>query len=174
MDNKPQGVAKETDPKAHLEAIAGRKIDLPVGPLVLPANLFYLLGAYIGTTGGLDFPSSNITWKNLLFDQATQTSSAPLLDVSGVCSTDSNGKSVFRLTTFVGVEIDPAEPINIVATPRGSAPVFLTAEHAIVTVTVGGISKDIEITVYAWDSNGNPAPNVGFDWRCRFVSNTAG
>jgi len=160
MDHKPKGTAKETELKAHLEGIVGRKVNLPTVPIG-PANLFYLLGAFDNITG-------NISWKSLLYDDVTHTSPADLIDVSGVSSTDGTGKGVFRLSTFLGAELAPAEPINIVATASGTVPLFLTVEHTI--VTAGIYPEDIEVTVYAWDSNGNPAPNVIFDWRCRFVS----
>src|SRR3984885_13273468 len=168
MKHKPV-VSKETDIKAHLEAIAGRKIDLPVVPIG-PINLIYLLGAFVGTTGGLEFPTSGITWRNLS-DDVTHGSTAPLLDVSGIGSTDSTGKSVFRLSTFLGGEVDPNEPVNIVATPWGAVPFFLTAEHTFVNNAGGWASPDdIEITVSGWDPTGNPGANVVFEWRCRFLS----
>jgi hypothetical protein len=134
---------------------------VPVGTV----NLFYYLGTCVGTSppGDQSFPSSFTTWRNLLFDETTHASDAPLLDVSGVSYTGSDGKSVFRVTTFVGFEIDAQEPINVVATPRGGVPFFLTVEYVLK-------QADVEITVYAWDPNGNPAPGVAFDWRCRFVS----
>lgn len=162
MDHKPKGTAKETELKAHLEAIVGRKINLPIVP-ILPANLFYLLGAFDNITG-------NTSWKNLLYDDSTHISPAALIDVSGIYSTDSTGKGVFRLATFVGGELAPAEPINIVATAQGTVPLFLTVEYIIVNAGTPNNPVDIEVTVYAWDSNGNPAPNAIFDWRCRYVS----
>jgi hypothetical protein len=96
----------------------------------------------------------------------TQRSDAPLLDVSGVSSTGSDGKSVFQVSTFVGAATGALEPINILATPRGALPFFLTVEHKIVAVQ--GVN-DVEITVDAWDPQGNPAPNVEFYWRCRLA-----
>jgi hypothetical protein len=151
-------VAESPDVKAHLEAIKG----------IVKPPLFYLLGATVQTTGG-DYPTSIITYKNLLFE-ARYENLAPSLDVSGVSSTGSDGKSVFRLTGFLpSYEIRRlAEPVNVIATPRGSLPLFLTAEYTFVTDPGTSQASDIEITVYAWDSNGNPAPDIAFDWRCRF------
>ncbi len=162
MDHKLKATAKEAELKAHLEGIVGRKVILPTVPIG-PVNLFYLLGAFDNIAG-------YITSKNLLYDNVTRVSPANLIDVSGVSSTDGTGKGVFRLSTFVGGELAPAEPINIVSTASGTVPVFLTVEHTI--VTAGIFPEDIEVTVYAWDSNGNPAPNAIFEWRCRFVSTT--
>ena len=68
---------------------------------------------------------------------------------------------MFLLMAFTGgFQVDPAQPINVVATARGGVPASLTVDY---TPAAG----DFEITVFAWDSQGNPAPNVTFDWRCR-------
>jgi hypothetical protein len=116
MDHKLKATAKEAELKAHLEGIVGRKVILPTVPIG-PVNLFYLLGAFDNIAG-------YITSKNLLYDNVTRVSPANLIDVSGVSSTDGTGKGVFRLSTFVGGELAPAEPINIVATASGTVPVF--------------------------------------------------
>ncbi len=146
-----------------MEAIKGSKIDLPGGIRPGKHSLLYLLGTVV-QAAGLGEITSVITYR-YLWDEATRESLAPSLDVSGVCSTGSDGKSVFRVMTFVPYELETlAEPVHIVATPHGSVPSFLTVEHTLVS---NGEAGDIEITVYAWDPNGNPAPDVVFDWRCR-------
>ena len=53
-------------------------------------------------------------------------------------------------------------PINVVATPLSSEPFFVTLMHVLLPD-----SKDVEITVSAWDANGKAAAGVAFDWRCR-------
>src|SRR5215510_1244623 len=60
-------------------------------------------------------------------------------------------------------------PINIVATPRAERPVFLTVTYAPAAPEpqVHPFRPDVQITVFAWEANGTPAPNVEFDWRCR-------
>jgi hypothetical protein len=159
-------VAKNPDVKAHLEAIKGSKIDFPGGIIPGGHHLFYLLGSVVQTLT-YDYPTSVITYKSLLYPEATLESLAPSLDVSGVCSTGSDGRGVFRVMTFIPYELEAlAEPVHIVATPRGSVPSFLTVEHTLVSSDTSE-AGDIEITVYAWDPNGNPAPGVVFDWRCR-------
>ena len=163
MKKASEKVAKEQEVKAALEVIAGRKISPAVPADVL--NLFYYLGTCVRTLppGDQQFPASFTTWRNLIIDpDTTHTSDAPLLDVSGVSSTGSDGKSVFQVSTFVGFIINGLEPINIVATPRGALPFFLTVEHKT-------LFPDVEITVYAWDPQGNPGPNVEFYWRCRLA-----
>lgn len=93
----------------------------------------------------------------------------PLFDIDGVAASGSDGKRVFRLSEFVcfpswqevqAITFD--HPINVVATPLSSEPFFVTVRHALLPD-----SKDVEITVFAWDANGKAAPNIAFDWRCR-------
>lgn len=93
----------------------------------------------------------------------------PLFDIGGVAATGSNGKRVFRLSEFACFDswqgaqtIAFDHPINVVVTPLSSEPLFVTAGHSLLAD-----SKDVEITVFAWDGHGNAAPNIGFDWRCR-------
>ena len=88
-----------------------------------------------------------------------------LFDVSGVAATGDDGKRVFRLSEFacLGERVIYFDhPINVVATPLSSAPFFLTVRHALLPDL-----KDVEISVFAWSSDGVAAPNIGFDWRCR-------
>jgi len=85
------------------------------------------------------------------------------LDVSGFATTGSNGQSLFRLTHFICSKGELFNhPINVVATPFSSKPFFLTVKHSLVN---NGL--DVEIKVFAWDTNGAAAPNVSFNWRCR-------
>ena len=167
MSKKRDEAAPAPTTKSHLEALAGRPISpiVPVGAI----SLFYFLGSVVGIQdlANQELPSSFVTWKNLIFDQATHTTDVSMLDVTGVSGTGLDGKSVFLLTTFVGSEIDAAEPVNFTATVRGNAPSILSWEYRLA-------NSDLEVTVYAWDLQGNPAPNVVFDWRCRFVSGAAG
>jgi hypothetical protein len=168
-ETQSKKVGKNPDVKAHLEAIKGSKINLPSGVTLDMANLRAVLATVV-QAGGINEVTSVVTSKNLFLDQTTLASGlqehlAPSLDVSGFLSTGSDGKIVFRVMTFVPYELQNlAEPVHIVATPHGSVPSFLTVEHTLMGDAEAG---DIEITVYAWDPNGNPAPGVQFDWRCR-------
>lgn len=152
-------VGKNPDPRSHLEAIEG----LPPG--IRPVNLFYLSGALV-QAAGINSVTSVITYRDLIIPPRPPFETlAPSLDVSGVSATGGDGKSVFNVMMFVPYTLrNLAEPVHIVATPHGSAPSFLTVEHTLVGDSEAG---DIEITVYAWDHNGNPATGVLFDWRCR-------
>jgi len=88
------------------------------------------------------------------------------LDVSGFTLTGDNGKVVFRLTSYLCRAAQTFTlPINILATPVSTKPVFLTVTQQL--VNNGG---DVEISVFAWDANGAPAPLVAFNWRCRVTS----
>jgi len=164
-ETQSKEVGENLDVKAQLEAIKGSKLDLPGGIESNKVGLFNVESAVV-QAAGLGEITSVVTYRNLLFGQATLNEHlAPSLDVSGVSVTGSDGTSVFRIMTFVPYEIQKlAEPVHIVATPHESVPSFLTVEHTLVGDAESG---DIEITVYAWGPNGNPAPGVHFYWRCR-------
>lgn len=87
------------------------------------------------------------------------------VDVTGLSSTGADGRRTFRLRSFTCNLTRPfGLPVNVVATPVGTTPCFLTVERAIVDD-----GADVEITVASWDPAGAPVPNVAFDWRCRVV-----
>ena len=158
MAKKPRKAAK-SEAKARLEALAGYDIDEATAQ---SKSWWMPIGAY-------SFSDGLVTWRNIIRFLPKSCNDARLLDVSGVSSTGGDGKRVFRLSEFVcfGTINSLAEPINVVATPLANTPGFLTAQHQLIPATV----DDVEITIFAWDANGVPAPNVVFDWRCRVVSN---
>jgi hypothetical protein len=145
-------VAKEDEVRAALEVIAGRKIspEVPV-PLETFPPIFFYLGTAVSTLAAT--LQSFTIWGNL-FGQ-TGLNNTSLVDLTGFASTGNDGKSVFRLTSLF--QVDTAHPINVVATARGGVPASLTVD----------VDGDFQITVHSWDPQGNPAPNVMFDWRCR-------
>jgi hypothetical protein len=86
-----------------------------------------------------------------------------VMDVSGFAVTGNNGQRVFKLSEFIcSSGKDYNHPINVVATPYSAKPFFLTVQHSLLNN-----GEDVEITVFAWDANGAPAPEVYFNWRCR-------
>jgi hypothetical protein len=94
--------------------------------------------------------------------------SATLLDLSGLGVTVGDGTADIRLEDFLCRQRGGGypswqylEPFNVVATPRGSAPIYLTYD-----LSRGGQAGP-EITFYAWRSGGIPQGGVRFDWRCR-------
>ena len=91
-----------------------------------------------------------------------------LLDVSGVAATGTNGTVRFRLTQFICFDKASFEaPINMVATPLASKPVFLTLKHTLVMDPTNTFGIDVEFEVFTWDANGAAAPQIPFNWRCR-------
>jgi hypothetical protein len=94
--------------------------------------------------------------------------SQKLLDVSGVAATGTNGTVRFRLTQFICFDKASFEaPINMVATPLASKPVFLTLKHTLVMDPTNTFGIDVEFEVFTWDANGAAAPKIPFNWRCR-------
>jgi hypothetical protein len=112
---------------------------------------------------------ASVTLKPLYFS-AKFCQLTELLDVSGIARTDLNGTVRFRLTDFIcidGVALDT--PINMVATPLGSQPIFLTLNHTLVMDPSNLFGRDVEFEVFTWDADGVAAPDITFDWRCRVV-----
>ena len=83
------------------------------------------------------------------------------IDIGGKSATGSDGKTRWRLSNFIceSAAINVDEPVAFVATARADRPVVMTSE----TVSVG---NNLEIDIYSWDINGNPAPGTRFSWRC--------
>jgi hypothetical protein len=110
-----------------------------------------------------------LTEKNLLIPLPNRCTNVAVLDVYGIATTGSNGKSVFRLTQFIcpGEDLIFLPPINFVATPLSSTPCFPTA-----TRTLVNNNADVEIQVSMWDASGTPVPGVSFDWHCHVVRAT--
>ena len=155
MATRPQ------DLKKQLEDIAGREIHVEAEQLKLV--LWYPVGAYDYTNGYVASQS--------IFLPGVRCAEAKLLDASGGSWTGSDGKRVFRLSEFVCLPQHRLlmEPVNLLATGRSTKPFFLTATHKVVDPN-DILRSDVEITVYGWDANGKPAPDLSFHWRCRVVS----
>ena len=147
------------DVKKQLEALGGREI------LVESAQLKFLrypVGAY-------DY-SDGLVASHSIFFPSKRCDNAKLLDVSGSSSTGTDGKRAFRLSDYVCFQHRLLQaPVNVLATPSSTAPFFVTTSHALVDPN-DLLKSDVEITVFGWDANGNPAPNLAFHWRCRVQS----
>ena len=90
------------------------------------------------------------------------------LDANGVAQTGSDGTIRFRLKEYICFDSYLFDtPINVVATPLASRPVFLTVKHALVMDPATGLGSDVEIQVFAWDASGAAASEVTLNWRCR-------
>ena len=150
-------VKTKSDVTKQLEAALGEKI------AVNPAQRFNLWSAV--ASYNFTFSDSYTTWVNLILALPKICNSTSLLDVSGFAASGTDGTRVFRLKDFVclgdsGYSLGP--PINVVATPVSTDPVFLTVTHVFINN-----ATDVEIRVSTWDANGVAAPSVAFDWRCR-------
>lgn len=152
---------EKTDIKKALETIVGYK-------LTEDAVQRFDLSAAVASYDRTDATGNFVTRMNLIVQgPKTCEQQQGLLDVSGWWLTGNDGKSTFRLTSFICYEALPfMHPINIVVTPTTSEPRFATVKHILVKNDKDEV-VDIEIQVFMWDANGAPAPNTSFNWRCR-------
>ena len=160
--SKPEKTSA-AEAKKQLEAIAGTGIETEQ------------LHGFRFPVGAFDYTTGSSSWRSIIvFPQPSLTcSDANLLDASGLATTGANGQAVFLLSNFVCLPLVRAfaAPISILATARSSTPFFVTATLTLVPDPNNAASNnDVEITLYAWDANGKPAPSVSIDWRCRVVS----
>ena len=152
-------MAKSPDPagvKMELEAMAGQAIDVTPDQLIL----------FQFPIGEHDLDNAIVAFRNLFGFKSCVNST--LLDASGSVFTGAAGSTTFLLSTVICLPPvhSLAEPVYLLATAQSTAPFYVTTTHAI----VGG-GTDLQVTVFAWDAKGNPAPNVTVHWRLRVVSN---
>jgi hypothetical protein len=146
--------------RKQLEAATGKKIDVP-DDLIL--HFRWPVSAYTFTEG-------DVLWRNILFPPGKSCVDSTLLDLSATGWTDASGSVTFLLSSYYCDALDLAAPVNLEATVRGTSPAFPTVTYTLVQPPNSSYYNDLSITVYTWDANGKPAPNVEFDWRCRVVS----
>jgi hypothetical protein len=161
--SKSEPKPTEAEARKHLEAIAGTGME--------PEQLL----GFRFPVGAFDYTDGSSSWRSIIvFPQPNLTcNAANLLDASGLVTTGANGQSTFLLSSFVCLPLVRAfaAPIDIVATARSSSPFYVTATLTLVKDPNNPASNnDVEITLYAWDAKGAPAPSVSIDWRCRVVS----
>jgi hypothetical protein len=163
MEKKPAKAVDPAEVKKQLEALAGQKIDIPEDQIAI----------FRWPVGAHDYVDGTVLWRSIIFPGQNCIAST-LLDGSGVTATGANGQVTFLLSSFICLPLvrSLAEPVNVLATPRTTTPVFVTATHILVLDPNNPHSyNDVQITVYSWDTNVALAPGVPFDWRCRLVSN---
>jgi hypothetical protein len=163
MDKKSAKTADPAEVKKQLEAIAGQKIDISDDQIAI---IRWPVGAH-------NYEDGTVLWRSIIFPGQNCIASS-LLDGSGVSTTGTNGEVTFLLSNFICLPLvrSLSEPVNVLATARTASPFFVTTTHTMVPDPNSPQSfNDVQITVYAWDANGKPAPGVSFDWRCRVVSN---
>ena len=144
---------KTQNKREHLEGLLGEQIT----DEALAAIQVWLDTAIVTNT------ESRTVQKNTIANLPNRCSANRVIDVSGFATTGANGQFSFNLTNFIcpAREIY-SEPVNVIATPKTSKPFFLTVQHEVVNN-----GADVKITVFAWKSNGSPAPGITFNWRCR-------
>lgn len=97
-----------------------------------------------------------LRFNNNIVDQH-RCESHSIYDLGGSGKTDAQGVMHLKLSRFHCEDPKRFErPLSVVATPRGTEPVYLT---------VSVKSKD-EIDVHSWRTGAVAAPNVSFYWRC--------
>ena len=151
----------EKNLKAQFEAILGRPLDLDRDdPVVLRENVGVntfmpsedifskIVSREIGTTG----------------DTTKRCQVHSVLNATGAGVTNSNGSLEFLLSDFLCTGYTFIAPANMVATPRGRVPAFLTITHNFIRDHLGR-ATDIKIKVFSWNATG-AAANIPFDWQC--------
>ncbi len=167
MVKKTKRPEETAELKKRIETIVGHEIDPNVGRLI---KFSYPAGSY--TAFGEVLPSeSHVCWRRVYPFPEKVCSFVPLLDATGVSSTLADGKRVFHVSDVVcpqGVSSGFGEPINVIATPLAESGAFLTMTYSLISQGPDpSFQPDVQMTVFAWNIDGSPAPNVVFDWRCR-------
>ena len=160
MSTKLDDPKKMAELKKQLEALAGHEIDASPQQII---KFRYPVSSSTSADG-------STTWRSIFFP-GKSCSDANLLDVDGAGWTGANGQQTFLLSDVLcWSSFVFAYPANVVATARGGSPFFLTTDYHTVGPAPGTLNTDLQITVYAWQPGGAPAPGVSYDWRCSVVS----
>jgi hypothetical protein len=157
--------AKIAELRKQLESISGRQIDASEEQLL---QLFFRV-SLSSTEDGTIMSSSIFPGKSCA---PASTLPANFLDVSSSSWTDATGQRTFLLTDFICSTVNSfAAPVSLVVTPNTQTPCYATMTHTLVpNPDAPGSFNDLQIVVSTWDANGQPAPNINFDWRCRLLS----
>lgn len=148
------------DVRKRLEALAGRELEVEAAQLRF---LRFPVGTY-------DFADGFVSSQSIFFP-SMRCDNTRLLDAGGTAVTGADGRRVFRLSHFVCLPQHRLliAPVNLLATPSASGPFYVTTAHALIDPN-DLLKSDVEITVFGWDREGNPAPNLALHWRCRVQS----
>jgi hypothetical protein len=159
---------KETvDIKAALEAFTGSAIDATnqqleqrIRFLTIPYSTYAFTPATIG----------EVVSRSIFPFISRSCAASELLDVSSSSTTGSTGSVTLLINDFIcpnDVGRIYGEPVNIVATPVSTTPVYVTITHSLVTIPPSTFVQNVQINIFTWDAKGAPAPNVTVNWRCR-------
>jgi len=173
---------KTGDLKSQLEAIAGHEIDANTEQLaesiinlnVAVSSYSYTLPDALQDDVGHLIPIGDgighVVTKNIIIARPPVCTTPRLLDISVVGSTLASENNVFSINNFLcpteGALVYN-EPVNVVATPISGHPFFLTVTYSLVHTPPFPFATNLQVTVFAWDANGAPAPNVPIHFRCR-------
>lgn len=164
MDIDPKNAAKLKQLKKQLDDLAGKNLDVSAEQLI---HFIFPIASQ-----SIDDPGT-VTFQRIFFPfPGKSCSQMRLLDVAGNSSTGDDGKRVFLLSDFLCSTNNAfAAPVSLVATPRSASPCYATTTLTLVPNPALPTSfSDVQITVFAWNPNGSPAPGVSIDWRCRLPS----
>jgi hypothetical protein len=157
--------------REQLEQIEGRKVEASPEQLI---NLVYPIASHTYLARHDSDNDAWVTRRRIIFPQPICTDDR-LLDSSGLSSTGANGTLVFRLRNYLCSRDGIAqfnEPVNVVATPQGQQPRYVTIAHQLIKDPALPYFTDVEITASTWNPDGTPAANVWFYWRCRVPADT--
>ena len=125
-----------------------------------------------------DWNDAYATFKNVgsTGNSSMSCAKTAVLDIGGTSYTAASGTGEFALSDFWCSEwfnfghgtLAFEYPVVFVATPQTDAPIFLTSRQDFFKhePPIPGPVNDIRLTVFSWDTDGNPSGNVLFDWRC--------
>jgi hypothetical protein len=161
MDIDREKSAQLEELRKQLDKVAGRELDLNLERLI---NFTFPIASH-------DVSNGQVTFQHIFFP-GKSCSERNLLDVAGTSSTAADGKRVLKLTDFICSTINSfTSPVNVLATPRAETPCYATTTAILVpNPAVPGAFNDVQLTLFTWNRNGAPAPNVSVDWRCRLVT----
>ena len=161
MDIDRKKAAQLEELRKQLEKVTGRELDLSLERLI---NFLFPVASHDSSNG-------QVTFQHIFFP-GKSCSDRSLLDVAGNSSTAADGKRVLLLSDFICSTVNSfTAPVNLLATPRATVPCYATTTLNLVpTPGVPGAFNDIQFTLFTWNPNGSPAPNISVDWRCRLVT----
>ena len=170
MATSDQG--KAAGVRAALEAFAGHTIDASTEEIEeqLRLTLVFPISSYSVTPNTPDAAGDNVgkvVSRNVILGGRTCALSE-LLDISSFSVVSDTGNATLRIKSLLCPDESRffAPPTNIVATPFSATPIFATVTHSLIFDEFNR-GTDIEIHIFAWDANGEPAPHVTVNWRCQ-------
>lgn len=99
------------------------------------------------------------------FDETAEKSciDSGLIVISGTRATNGEGTVTFSVMDYACLDFTwvVATPALVQVTPQATGPVLITA-----TAEIDAAGRDVVITAYSWDVNGQPLPNTWFYWTC--------